>query len=125
MERITGVFTIKLGSKPLGIWVAWLGLAYSAMTFANKFFVLTDLSKVGRVAFAEGVATWAIIIAAIVSLARRRLMARMFSGMAMTLLFFHCLFWGELAGMLLAPVVVLAVASNRRWFDEKLPRAGW
>ncbi len=125
MERVVAILTAKLGSRPLGIWVAWLGLLYAAMTFANKFFVMVSPGRTGRFAILEGSATWLIIIAAIVSLARRRLIARMFGGMAMTLLFFHCLFWGELRGMILAPVVVLCIIANRRWFDEKLPPAEW
>ncbi|HPM41211.1 MAG TPA: hypothetical protein PLY45_02090, partial [bacterium] len=93
MERIVAILTVKLGSRPLGIWVAWLGLLYAAMTFANKFFAMANPMEAGLFAMVEGAATWLVIIAAIAALARRRLIARMFGGMAMTLLFFHCLFW--------------------------------
>ena len=125
MERIVGILTIKIGSKPLGIWIAWLGLAYAAATFAKAHYALADLALLGRTALAEIIATWAIIIAAIAALARRRLLTRMLSGMAMTLLFFHSLALGDGPGIVLPLLVIPSLIANRRWFDEKMPGIGW
>lgn len=125
MERVVGILTIKVGSKPLGIWILWLGLAYAAATFAKAHCALTDLASLGQAALAEVAATWTIIVAAVVALARRRLLARMLSGMAMTLLFFHSLAAGDWPGIVLPLLVIPSLIANRRWFDEKMPGIGW
>ena len=125
MERIVGILTVKIGSRPLGIWIVWLGLAYAAAAFAKAHYAVADLAAVGPAKVAEIVATWAILLAAIAALARRRLLARMLAGMGMVLLFLHSLSLADRPGIVLPLLVIPSLIANRRWFDEKLPQLGW
>lgn len=125
MERVFGLFTLKLGSKPLGIWLSWLGLAYAAMAFANRFFSQAGGGVPGGRPVAEEFVAGAVVAAAIGALFRRRLIARMFCGMAMLMLLLHCISVRDPFGIVLSPLAVLGIVANRRWFDEKLPLAGW
>ena len=123
-QPIVRFLTQKLGRRPLGIWVAWLGLAYAAMAFSGKLTALWGAARLDSIAAEECLANWAIILAAIVALARRRLIARMFCGMAMTILFFHSLFHSDNPGMALSIAVLPCLLANRRWFDERMPTIG-
>ncbi len=65
--------------------------------------------------------TWALLLLAGAALARRRLVARMLCGMAMTLMFMHCLYHWDIIGMTLSIITIPCLLANRRWFYEKLP----
>lgn len=125
MRYVKRLLTFQLGRKPLGIWVAWLGLVYAAAAFSGKLFALAQITNLSLRLIEEYVVTWVVIVAAIVALARRRLIARMFGGMAMTLLFFHCLFHADNFGMIAALITIPCLIANRRWYDEKMPKGGW
>jgi hypothetical protein len=110
----------KVFGRPVGIWVAWLGLIYATRVFSAKLVALRNVAVLPRTALIEYIATWFIMIAAVVALARRRLIARMFGAMAMTLLFFHADFNSDGLGMAIAILATLGLVLNRRWYNERL-----
>jgi len=113
--------TRRAGSLPVGIWFVWLCLAYAAGTFAHKLLIFTRAAEVHTVSVSEVIATWAILLIAAASLARRRLVTRMFTGMVMALLFMHCLYRGDPIGIALPVLCIPCLLANRRWFYERLP----
>ena len=119
--RAARPLTRTFGSKPLGIWIAWLGLASAA----GKLLPGTLCAGCGwKAPTLEGVLLWAIIIAAAAALLRRRLIARTFVGIALAFLLRDALTTGDAWGIVLPPISFLSLLANRRWFDERLPNIG-
>lgn len=114
--------TRKAFGRPAGIVFVWASLIYAGFSFSQKLTFLLDIPHISRLILLEGVATWAILIVSGVALARRRLIARMAGGMAMTLLLFHSIFHDDLFGIALALISLPCLAMNRRWYDERLPK---
>lgn len=113
--------TRRIARLPAGIWLVWACLAYAGQSFAGKLGVFARLHETHRIQILEALFTWAIIIVAVVALARRRLIARMFIGMAMTLLLFHAIFHWDVFGIIVALIPFPCLFANRRWFYERLP----
>lgn len=111
----------KAFGRPSGIVFACACLLYASVIFSEKLFILFDPARRTELSILEGAATWAILAMAWASLLRRRLIARMFGGMAMTLLLFHSIFHSDNLGIALAIVCLACLIANRRWYDERLP----
>jgi hypothetical protein len=102
---------------PLGIWFVWGALGFAAFTFVDKLVRLRDLASLSRVLLVESIATWLLLFAFLIALARRRPIAWMLGGMAMLLLFFHALFHQDLIGMAVALAGFAALIPQRRWLQ--------
>ncbi|MFH0799990.1 MAG: hypothetical protein V2A66_07420 [Pseudomonadota bacterium] len=122
LDAAASLARMKAFGRPAGIVFAWGALLYAAIIFSGKLLILLDASGRARLPVMDGAATWAILVAAFIALVRRRLIARMFGGMAMALLLFHSIFHQELFGILLSLLCLPCLIINRRWFYEKLPR---
>jgi hypothetical protein len=117
MRRIAFLFTLKLGSKPVGIW-----LAFAALAWALGIELRATAAVGGRIEIFIGLP---LLVGAFIALLSRRLIAVTLSGMALTAVVvcqavFFCPF-----GIALAALGFIGLLANRRWFDEKLPRTGW
>lgn len=123
-RKLRGIAALPAAGKPAGVWLAWGGLLYAMMTFREKLEMLVLVRKLPPRVSLEFVTTWLILVAAASSLSRRLISARIWGGMAMTLLYFHALFHGDAFGMVVAALSFLFLLANRRWFDERLPPEG-
>jgi len=115
--------TNKVGDRPFGIWLAWVALFYAAILqikFAMYFFGFIDgpscMPKISDLAI-----DWLVLIAAVVSLFLRKLISRVFAGMALVQLLRLAAGYFWPFGVLVAIVGFLGLFANRRWFDERLP----
>jgi hypothetical protein len=116
--RAAQPLTRKFGTKPLGIWIAWLGLAAAAGKLLPRTLCGGCCWKAPT---PEGVALWVIMIAAAAALFARRLIARTFVGMALAFFLQASLATGDAWGIVLPPIAFLGLIANRRWFEERLP----
>lgn len=107
----------KAGRLPLGIWLAWVALAFSAGVYLEVVIILKGFR------YADLFVFWPVTIIAAIALFGRRLIAREFSGMSYALLLYHCVAHGKpIIGIPIAIFGFLGLIANRRWFDEYLLR---
>lgn len=115
---------IKTGGRPLGIWVAWLALAYTAAVTLRGLAALIGITTdaASRPVLADIVVAWPILILAIIALLRRRFIARTFVGMTLAVAMYRAVAEADWLGIVLALLGFIALLPNRRWFDESLPK---
>ena len=114
----------KFLGRPLGVWLAWAALVYFAVLAVKGALDLVAKSEGAVPTLSDVLVAWPILIAAMVALARRRLLARLLGGMAMALLLYHSLARVDPAGIILAVLGFWGLVASRRWYDEKLLRLG-
>lgn len=105
------LFRRKLGSKPLGIWIAWVALLYNLILNVWRFDVDSFLGL-------------PILFLAMILLMMRRIAACVFAGMSLILMLRSAVTHTMPFGILLAIFGFLGILANRKWFDEHLPPAG-
>ena len=126
MQLVAITNKLKFLGRPLGVWLAWAALVYFAVLAVKGTLDLVTKSEGGLVpTLSDVLVTWPILIAAMVALARRRLLARLLGGMAMALLLYHSLARVDPAGIALAVLGFWGLVASRRWYDEKLPPMAW
>lgn len=125
MVRIVTFLTLKFGSKPIGVWFAWIALAWGLGIALRESSSLFGMCSNGCLPGSHGLfISWFLLTWAIVSLFRRRLISITFSGMALV-----SVIQGQIAeccpfSVVLAVLGFVGLLANRRWFDENLPRIG-
>lgn len=109
--------TYKTAGRPVGIWLAWLAVSYSI--------ILNISTLLHKPQTADIIIVWPILVIAVVSLLKRRLIAMTFVGMLIVVTL-------EKAVNLVLPIDIIlnifafvGLLINRCWFDEVLPNAGW
>lgn len=104
-------FRKKLGSKPFGIWIAWVALLYNLILETWRIDVDSLLGL-------------PILFLAMMLLVMRRLAACVFVSMSLLLMLRDAITHAMPFGILLAVFGFIGIFANRKWFDEYLPHAG-
>lgn len=116
----------KLLGRPPGAWIALGALLFSSVRVGGGLVALMAGCGCAMPATRAMLIVEApVLIIAIVALIRRRLMARLFGGMAMALLAARSVEFLDIVGILVAVAGLLSFIAIRRWYDERLPRMGW
>ncbi|MFH1829426.1 MAG: hypothetical protein ABH871_01445 [Pseudomonadota bacterium] len=121
LRNIARPFALKVVHRPVGIWLAWAALIYSVWTLAPRLWTYLEHPLAYARTLSDVVVTWPIIIAAVISLAMRKLIARTFGSIVIMYMLIHAIFHVEILGMCLGLLGFAGLLINRRWFDEKLP----
>ncbi len=111
----------KVAGRPFGIWIAWAALIYTAGSYSIKLRMVSASAYFGWPLLSELIGIWPAIIAAAVTLGRRKLISVAFGGIALGFLFYHALFHSDLTGIVLAPAGFAGLLACRRWYIDRLP----
>ena len=95
----------------------WLAVFYST--------ILNISTLLHKPQTADIVVVWPVLIVSIISLLRRRLICRTFTGMLIALTLEKTINLVLPIGIILNIFALVGLLANRRWFDEVLPNAGW
>lgn len=116
-QPLRNIATAVVCRRPVGIWVAWIGLLYALLFFSGDLVHLLHFQGLSVRTIELFAGVWILMCFACAALFRRRLVSRMLVGMTMSLLFFS----GDHFEMALSVMVILCLLANRRWFDERIP----
>lgn len=121
LRTLARPFALKVGSKPLGIWFAWLMLAYAAIEQRDRLFMLAE-DPAGRFRLVSyALINWPVLIIAIVALIMRRQITQVFGGIVCANLMIHTIYHLNWFGTAIGVFGFAGLLINRRWFTEKLP----
>lgn len=115
-------FRAVLGSKPVGIWLVWLGVASAAVAQKARFFSLAADPIGAFRPYSDAVINGPVIVAAIVLLALKKPQAQIFCGIACANLLVHTIFHGDLLGTCLGILGFLGLLANAAYFQGRHPR---
>jgi hypothetical protein len=114
-------FAMKIVRLPAGIWIAWVALLYSVWRFAPRLWLFMDDPLANVKTLSDVVVIWLIIIAAVIALARRRLIAVTFGSIVLAFMLVNAISNLDILGIFLSALGFAGLTVNRRWFVEKLP----
>jgi hypothetical protein len=120
------IWTRRVGKRPVGIWIAWLALAYQGgIALRQLVALLTGGGCCDQPPLARMIVVWPVMVGFAIALGRRRLFARMLGGISFSFLLYDSIGSLDIAGMILAPLGFFGLVACRRWYDERLHRMGW
>lgn len=114
-------FTQVAGGRPVGTWVAWVGLAYATLSALNRVCAFQGGGAICAPMTQDLLVVWPCLVIATIALAFRRASTILFGGISMAFLLYFSLGKADWLGVAIALTTIVALLSIRRWYVERLP----
>ncbi len=111
----------KVVHRPLGIWLAWAAIIYAVWALTPRLKMFFEDPQSNMRTFSDVLVIWPIIILAIITLIRRRLIATTFVGIVIAFMLVYAIYHFAILGICLGVLGFIGLLINRRWFYETLP----
>jgi hypothetical protein len=120
-DSLARPFRVQLGSRPLGIWLSWLGIVYAATAQKDRVFMLMADPIGGFRTYSDAVVNGPAIVAAVILLALRQRTAQIFGGIACANLVVHTIFHADLLGTCVGILGFAGLIANSDYFKKRAP----
>lgn len=121
LRTIARPFTLKVGRRPLGIWLAWLMLAFAALLQRQRLFDIAYDPLHDLRTYFDVILNWTVWVIAVVALFMRREVVQIFGAIVCANLLVFSVSQTDWLGAAIAILGFIGLMVNRRWYDARLP----